>query len=85
MNTYKLTLNLVTPDYTSEENSERYPTLQDALDDADDIAFNTVGFPLEDWQGVDFGEGNHLYLFYPNEADKTSRYKLSILKEEDDK
>lgn len=82
MNPYKLTLSFVTPDYTSEEHSEHYPTLQDAIDDADDLAFSTVGFPLEDWQNVDFGEGNHLYSFYPNEVDKTSRYKLAILKED---
>lgn len=82
MHPYKLTLNFVTPDNTSEEHLENYPTLQDALDDADDLAFKTVGFPLEDWQSVDFGDGNILYSFYPNEVDKTSRYKLAILKEE---
>lgn len=82
MNPYKLTLSFVTPDYTSEEHSEHYPTLQDAIDDADDLAFSTVGFPLEHWQSVDFGDGNRLYSFYPNEVDKTSRYKLAILKEE---
>lgn len=82
MNLYKLTLNFITPEYTSEEHLEYYPTLQDALDDADDLAFRTVGFPLEDWKSVDFGEGNHLYSFYPNEADKASRYKLTVLEEE---
>lgn len=81
MNTFKLTLNLVTADYTSEDHTSKYPSFQDALDEADDLAFNAVGFPLEDWEKVDFGDGNQLHLFYPNEADKTSRYKLTILEE----
>ena len=80
---YKLTLNFVTPDTNSEEHLELFPSLQDAVDEADDIAFNTVGYPLEDWKKIDFGEGNLLYSFHPNEVDKTSRYKLAILKEEE--
>lgn len=82
MHPFKLTLNFVTLDNTSEEHLGTFPTLQDALDEADDLAFSTVGFPLENWKHVDFGDGNSLYSFYPNEVDKTSRYKLTILKEE---
>lgn len=82
MNPYKLTLSFITPDYTSEEHCEHYPSFQDAIDDADDLAFSTVGYPLEDWSAIDFGDGNHLYSFFPNEADTTSRYKLAILKED---
>lgn len=83
MNPYKITLCFVTPDYTSEEHSERFQSLQDAIEEADDLAFSTVGFPLEDWKKIDFGEGNILYSYLPNEVDTTSRYKLSILKEEE--
>ena len=76
---YKLTVSFVTPENTSEEYSAEFSSLQDALDDADDVAFETVGFPLEDWKFVDFGDANRLYVYYPNEEDMTSRYKLTIL------
>ncbi len=81
MDNFKLTLSYITPEYTSEECIKYFELFEDAAEEADDLAFITVGFPLEDWNNVDFGEGNHLYSFYPNEADKTSRYKLSIVKE----
>lgn len=82
MEYFKLSLVFVTPDAVSEENCQQLPSMEDALEEADDIAFSTVGYPLEDWDFVDFGEGNQLYYFYPNEVDKTSRYKLTILKED---
>lgn len=82
MDNFKITLSFITPDYTSEEYSETHPSLPDAIEESDDLAFSTVGFPLDHWKKVDFGEGNQLYYFYPNEEDKTSRYKLAILKEE---
>lgn len=78
---FKLTLDFISPDYTSEEHLETFCSLQDAVDEADDLAFKTVGFPLEDWKRLDFGDGNQLYLYYPNEDDKVSRYKLSIIEE----
>lgn len=83
MNPFKLTLSFVTPDYTSEEHVERFHSMQDAIEEADDLAFSTVGFPLEHWKKFDFGDGNVLYSYHPNEVDSTSRYKLSILKEEE--
>lgn len=75
----KLRLNFITPDYISEEYSATFSCVDDLLEEADDLAFQTVGFPLENWEMVDFGEGNRLYFFYPNEDDRTSKYKMSIL------
>lgn len=81
MNSYLLTLNFITPDYMSEEYSAPFLSLEEALEEADEIAFRTVGFPIEDWKALDFGNGNRLYSFCPNEEDKSSRYKLSIVED----
>lgn len=78
---FKLTLSFVTPDGISDEHLSQYPSFEDSLEDADDLAFSTVGFPLDHWTSVDFGEGNRLYFFYPNEDDKSSRYKLTIVED----
>lgn len=78
---FKLLLNYITEEYTSEEHCAEFNSLDDALEEADDVAFENVGFPLESWQSVDFGDGNLLYFFYPNEEDRTTKYKLTILEE----
>lgn len=77
---FKLTLNYVTPDDTFLEHESRHPSFDEALDEADEVAFNNVGFPLESWNNdaIDFGNGNKLFVYHPNEDDKTSRYRLSI-------
>lgn len=82
MDNFKLTLSYITSEYTSEESLSHHLTQEDALEEADDLAFSTVGFPLEDWEFFDFGDQNGFYIFYPNAEDKFSRYKLTILKEE---
>lgn len=76
---YKLTLSFVTPDIHSDEHTEYFPSFQDALEEANDIAFSFVGFPIEDWKEVDFGAGNRLYSYCPNESDYSSRYLLKIV------
>lgn len=76
---FKLTLSYITPDGTVPEHESNHQTFDTAFDEADDLAFTTVGFPLENWQlPLDFGNGRRLYYFYPNEEDRTSRYRLTI-------
>ncbi|QYC52501.1 hypothetical protein [Salmonella phage SSBI34] len=79
---FKLSLSFVTPDINSLEHVEYFPTFEDAIEEANEIAFTTVGYPLEDWKVLDFGFESVLYSFCPNEADCSSRYKLTIVKEE---
>lgn len=83
MTNFKITLSLVTSEYTSEEQESYVSTLEDAIEEANDIAFTSVGFSLDYWKVVDFGDGNRLYSYTPNEIDTSRRYKISILKEED--
>lgn len=77
---FKLTLNYVTTEDTFLEHESIHSSHESALEEADDVAFQNVGFPLEDWGSspLDFGNGNVLFVFYPNEVDKTSRYRLSV-------
>ncbi|WP_133670632.1 hypothetical protein [Burkholderia pseudomallei] len=76
-----LSLSFVTQDTSFVEHTQTYPSVSDALEDADDVAFTHTGFPLESWESLDFGFGNSLFLFYPNDDDKTSRYKLTLISE----
>lgn len=78
----KLTLNYVTPEDTFLEHMSKHPDVDSALDEANDVAFNTVGFPLESWTVTEFSPGNLLYVYHPNEVDKTSRYRLTITTQE---
>ena len=76
---FRLSLTYVTPEETIPEHTSLHYSFDDAFDEADDLAFSTVGFPLESWQlSLDFGDGHRLYYFYPNESDTTSRYRLII-------
>lgn len=76
---FKLFLDYITPDGATQEHSSTHSTFDEAFDEADDLAFSTVGFPLESWQlPLDFGNGRRLYYFYPNEEDRSSRYRLII-------
>ena len=76
---FQLSLSYVTPDGTTTEHTSSHHSFDDAFDEADDLAFSTVGFPLESWQlPLDFGNGRRLYYFYPTEEDRTSRYRLTI-------
>lgn len=75
---FRLSLSFVTPDESYPEHTSDCDSIIDALDEADEIAFSHTGFPLENWLDHDFGSGNRLFLFYPNEDDKTSRFKLTI-------
>lgn len=81
---FRIHLAYITPDNISEEGCSSHEDLDDALEEADELAFSTTGFPLEEWKHVDFGDGNGLYSFYPNEEDKTSKYKLTVLSEEEE-
>ena len=77
---FKLTLSFITPEDTFLEHESRWDSSEDAIEEANEIAFKFVGYPLEDWgsKPLDFGNGNCMFLFYPNEEDKTSRYRLMI-------
>lgn len=79
MKILKLTLDYITPEYISEEAIEYYEDLSDALEEADDIAFSRVGYPLDCWKFIDFGDGNHLYVFYPNDEDRTCKFKMTTM------
>lgn len=80
---FKVTLTYVTSDDSYPEHTSEHTTSEDAFEEADDVAFKNVGLPLELWRKVaDFGEGNLLFVHYPNEQDKTSRYKLTIRQSE---
>lgn len=80
---FKLEISFVTPDSTHPEHTSNHYCFNDAFEEADEQAFKTVGYPTEDWDlGLDFGEGRMLYYFYPNDDDRTSRYRLTITKED---
>lgn len=65
-------------DYTEHESF--HTSLDDAFDEANEVAFSTVGFNLESWNEIaNFDELGKLYVFYPNDEDKTTRYVLKVL------
>jgi hypothetical protein len=76
--TFKLLLSFVTPDGTYTEHESIHTDLEDILEEADEIAFATTGYPTEVWHSLHFDDVNQLFTYYPNEDDRTSRYKLSI-------
>jgi len=80
MEIFNLNLYVVTPEFSSEEESLFFDDLDDAMEEADEMAFRSVGFPLEDWETVDFGGSNILYVFYPNEEDRSTRVKITVVK-----
>jgi hypothetical protein len=76
--TYKLSLSFITPDGTYSEHESIHSDIDDVIEEADELAFATTGYPTELWYGLNFDDVNKLFTFYPNEEDRTSRYKLSI-------
>lgn len=65
-------------DYT--EHDSDHATIEDALDEANEVAFSTVGFNLESWQTVgNFEDFGKLYVYYPNDDDRTTRYLIKII------
>lgn len=83
MTNFKLSLSFVTPDGPFIEHESKHTSYEDAIEEADEVAFGTVGYPIENWNSnpLDFGEGNKLFVYYPNEEDKSSRYRLAITRE----
>lgn len=66
-------------DYTEHESS--HISFDDAIDEANEVAFSTVGFNIESWQEIgNFDDIGKLYVFYPNDEDKTTRYVLRIFR-----
>lgn len=66
-------------EYTEHEST--YGTLDDAIEEANDIAFDHTGFNLETWKYVaSFGEEGGLYYFYPVEGDQSIKYALRIFR-----
>jgi hypothetical protein len=79
---FKLEISFVTPDGLHPEHISHHYCFDDAYEEANDQAFKNVGFSMDSWDlGLDFGEGRMLYYFYPNDDDRTSRYRLTITKE----
>lgn len=79
MKNFKLRLDYCASDYVTEEYSQIVENYDEAFEEGNDVAFETTGFSLECWKKVDFGKGNHIYLFYPNEGDYSTRYKMTLM------
>lgn len=63
------------------EHESHHTTLDEASEEANDIAFSTTGFGLEAWKYVaSFGEEGGLYYFYPVDGDPTIKYALRIFR-----
>lgn len=63
------------------EHESHHKTIEDANEEADDIAFSTTGFGIEAWEHVaSFGEEGELYYFYPVDGDSTIKYALRIFR-----
>ena len=63
------------------ENESTHRNYDDAIDEANEIAFSTTGFNLETWKHVaSFGEDGGLFYFYPIEDNRTVKYVLRVLK-----
>ena len=65
-------------DYTEHESA--HETMDEALDEANEVAFATVGFNLESWKPIgNFEDLGQLYVYYPNDDDRTTRYLIKII------
>lgn len=76
-------LKLIYKNYNGEsiDHESNYPTLDEATEEANDLAFSTTGFGIEAWEHVAcFGEEGSLYYFYPNDSDRTTKYALKLFR-----
>lgn len=66
-------------EYTEHESTHK--TLDEATDEANDIAFDATGFNLETWKYVaSFGEEGGLYYYYPVDGDRSIKYAIRIFR-----
>lgn len=79
MKNFKLALEYGAAGYVTQEYIDIFDSYDEAFDEGNDIAFESTGFSLECWKKIDFGKGNRIYFFYPNEGDLTSRYKMTFM------
>lgn len=78
---FKLKLVYKTDNGEYVEHESNHRELDEATDEADEIAFSTTGFGIEAWKYVaSFGEEGGLYYFYPNDEDLTIKYALRIFR-----
>lgn len=63
------------------EHESSHSTIDEAIEEANEIAFDNTGFNLETWSCLaSFGEEGGLYCYYPNEGDFSNRYAIRIFR-----
>ncbi|QGZ16271.1 hypothetical protein Hena1_00950 [Erwinia phage Hena1] len=63
------------------EHESTHKTLDEATDEANDIAFDNTGFNLENWKYVaSFGDEGGLYYFYPVDGNRSIKYAIRIFR-----
>lgn len=78
---FKLKMVLKSDNGEYVEHESFHKTHDDALEEADDVAFSTTGFGIESWKYIaSFGEEGGLYYFYPIEGISTTKYVIRILR-----
>lgn len=66
-------------EYTEHES--HHSSIDEAIDEANDVAFSTIGYNLESWQLIaSFGEEGFLYYFYPFDGDTSTKYTIRIFR-----
>lgn len=75
---FSLKLSFVTPEGSTEEHESTHPSIEDALEEGNELAFSSVGFSLEEWKKFAVDGELYMFIYIPNEADRESRYRMTI-------